>query len=153
MSTAKKKFNIVDFLIIFVITATTIIRIYVVKRFENEFSPAEASITLSLDSVDENTASKIKVGDKIYIFDKFGNTPFGVVSDVSSSKSIVNATMNKNESYFKLNVDVNVSVLGSTNSNGEFLLGKDVIKQGMWFNANNGVIEFDCEVISVKISN
>lgn len=155
MINAKKKFNIVDFLIIFLtisITATTIIRIYVVKNFENNFSPAKAVVTLSVENVDENILSKIKSGDKIYIFNKFGNTPIGIVSVVKPVKSIVNSVENKSDSYIKTDVNLEISMSGSTNNQEDFILGTEKIEKGTIYSASNGVIGFECKVISVKIS-
>lgn len=153
MKNTKVKFNIMDFIIIFtvlLIIAVAIFQTFTVKEFEQNNTIEDTVITLRINNIDENVYYRINKGDNLYSEEVFGEDPFGNV--IKKLKHTSSQKIEGDDSVINevVEYEVQVSAKCFRNSDGFYSINDEFLVPGMVISADNGIVGFSCEIVSVK---
>ena len=150
MSRINSKFNIMDlivlvFLLLVIISA--LVKGFAVRKDEMNKTITDAVVVIRISDISEKNVQKIKKGDKIYSKEIFGTKPVGVVAeDIVEIQKTESGDNNKTPEEYTLKLRVNCII----DNDGLYSINDKYITPGMTFSADNGIIGFHCDVVSVK---
>ncbi len=154
MNEEKKRFNIIDVLIILgilFIVLTLIFRAQIINLFNDKGSRTECRITVIADELPTNTATMIKSGDQMTWLER--DASIGTVESVSITPATVyvqgisgSYSPVVSDSLYQLTCTIVTSCLSD---NGCYIDGKYFLAKGMKMLLSTPTAQFEVTVISI----
>lgn len=155
MNEEKKHFNIIDVLIIIgilLIILALIFRAQIIAVFDDRGKSTECRITVIADEVPTNSATSLRIGDKITWLDR--SASLGTIETVNINRSTVyvpnpdgSYTPVVSDSLYQVTCTLVTTCLAD---NGCYIDGKYFIAKGMSLLLSNETSQFTVTVVSVE---
>lgn len=159
MSKSKSKFTVVDFILVFavvVIIASSVLRNVNVSQFNLLNSFEDSIITISIDGIDKEYFEFFKNTYDIYVTDDGDNYEFGTVKSIRSTPAVypvlVGDKYELTTDFSKIDIVMDVKAECLFDERGFCSIKHNYIAPGCEFNADNGKIKFNFEIVSIKSS-
>ena len=153
MSNKKKRLNIIDYLIIFVVIlilcSSFARRVYVEKIGDNK-TFFKTEIVLVLSDVDILTVNQIQQGDSLYSKEHFGNNPFGIITSLTEQLPSPGYSADYVDEQVSSTYELRVTADCSLNIDGEYAINGTSVSPGYDFYADNGLVGFWCEITQIE---